>query len=103
MAIGAGMKVIAYDPFIEKANLELEFFDGQSLNFEIKTISKEEVIKHSDFITLHVPSQKEYIIGKNEFDAMKNGVIIVNAARGGVIDEVALVKAIQDGKVSPSP
>lgn len=100
VAIGAGMKVIAYDPFIEKANLELEFFDGQTLNFEIKTISKEEVIKHSDFITLHVPSQKEYIIGKNEFDAMKNGVIIVNAARGGVIDEVALVKAIQDGKVS---
>lgn len=100
VAIGAGMKVIAYDPFIEKANLELEFFDGQTLNFEIKTISKEEVIKHSDFITLHVPSQKEYIIGKNEFDAMKNGVIIVNAARGGVIDEVALVQAIQDGKVS---
>ena len=100
VAIGAGMKVIAYDPFIDKANLELEFFDGQTLNFEIKTISKEEVIKHSDFITLHVPSQKEYVIGKSEFEAMKNGVIIVNAARGGVIDEVALVQAIQDGKVS---
>jgi D-3-phosphoglycerate dehydrogenase len=100
VAIGVGMKVIAYDPFIEKANLELEFFDGQTLNFEIKTTSKEEVIKHSDFITLHVPSQKEYVIGKSEFDAMKNGVIIVNAARGGVIDEVALVQAIQDGKVS---
>jgi len=100
VAIGAGMKVIAYDPFIEKANLELEFFDGQTLNFEFNTISKDEVIKHSDFITLHVPAQKEYIIGKNEFDAMKNGVIIVNAARGGVIDEVALVQAIQDGKVS---
>ena len=100
VAIGAGMKVIAYDPFIEKANLELEFFDGQTLKFEIITTSKEEVIKHSDFITLHVPSQKEYVIGKSEFEAMKNGVIIVNAARGGVIDEVALVQAIQDGKVS---
>lgn len=100
VALGAGMKVIAYDPFIEKANLELDFFDGQTLNFEIITISKEEVIKESDFITLHVPAQKEYVIGKNEFDAMKNGVIIVNAARGGVIDELALVQAIQDGKVS---
>ena len=100
VAIGAGMKVIAYDPYIEKANLELEFFDGQSLNFEIKTISKEEVIMQSDFITLHVPAQKEYVIGKEEFKAMKDGVIIVNAARGGVIDEVALVQAIQDGKVS---
>jgi len=100
VALGVGMKVIAYDPFIEQANLELEFFDGQTLNFEIKTISKEEVIKQSDFITLHVPAQKEYVIGKNEFEAMKNGVILVNAARGGVIDEVALVQAISDGKVA---
>jgi D-3-phosphoglycerate dehydrogenase len=100
VAIGAGMKVIAYDPFIDKANLELDFFDGQTLNFEIKTISKEEVIKQSDFITLHVPAQKEYVIGKEEFKAMKDGVIIVNAARGGVIDEVELVQAIQDGKVA---
>ena len=100
VAFGAGMKVIAYDPFIEKVNLELDFFDGQTLNFEIKTISKDEVIKQSDFITLHVPAQKNYVIGEEEFKAMKNGVIIVNAARGGVIDEVALVKAINDGKVS---
>ncbi len=100
VALGAGMKVIAYDPFIEKANLELDFFDGQTLNFEIKTISKEEVIKQSDFITLHVPAQKNYVIGKAEFKAMKDGVIIVNAARGGVIDEVALVQAILDGKVA---
>lgn len=100
VAIGAGMKVIAYDPFIEKANLELDFFDGQTLNFEIKTISKDEVIKQSDFITLHVPAQKEYVIGKEELKAMKDGVIIVNAARGGVIDEAALVQAIVDGKVS---
>jgi D-3-phosphoglycerate dehydrogenase len=100
VAIGAGMRVIAYDPFIEKANLELEFFDGQTLNFEIETISKEEVLKQSDFITLHVPAQKDYVIGKDEFKVMKDGVIIVNAARGGVIDEVALVQAIQDGKVA---
>lgn len=100
VAIGAGMKVIAYDPFIDKVNLELDFFDGQTLNFEIKTISKEEVIKQSDFITLHVPAQKGYVIGEEEFKAMKKGVIIVNAARGGVIDEVALVQAINDGKVA---
>jgi len=100
VAIGAGMKVIAYDPFNEKANLELEFFDGRTLNFEIETISKEEVLKQSDFITLHVPAQKEYVIGKAEFDAMKDGVILVNAARGGVVDEVALIQAINDGKVA---
>lgn len=100
VAIGAGMKVIAFDPFIENANLELEFFDGQKLNFNIKTVSKDEVIKNSDFLTLHVPAQKEYVIGKDEFSNMKEGVIIANAARGGVLDEVALVNAIESGKVA---
>ncbi len=100
VAIGAGMKVIAFDPFIEKADLELEFFDGQKLNFNIETVSKDEVIKNSDFLTLHVPAQKEYVIGKDEFDNMKDGVIIANAARGGVLDEVALVNAIESGKVA---
>ncbi|MBN2867920.1 MAG: D-2-hydroxyacid dehydrogenase [Flavobacteriaceae bacterium] len=100
VAIGAGMKVIAFDPFIEKADLELEFFDGQKLNFNIETVSKDEVIKNSDFLTLHVPAQKEYVIGKDEFDNMKDGVIIANAARGGVLDEVALINAIESGKVA---
>jgi len=100
VAIGAGMKVIAFDPFIENADLELEFFDGQKLNFNIETVSKDEVIKNSDFLTLHVPAQKEYVIGKDEFDNMKDGVIIANAARGGVLDEVALVNAIESGKVA---
>ncbi|WP_166964342.1 D-2-hydroxyacid dehydrogenase [Yeosuana marina] len=100
VALGAGMKVIAFDPFLEKANLELEFFDGQKVNFEIETISKEEVLKQADFITLHVPAQKDYVIDEAEFNMMKDGVIIVNAARGGVINEVALVKAIENGKVA---
>ncbi len=100
VALSVGMKVIAFDPFIENVNLELEFFDGQKVNFDIKTISKEEVLKQADFITLHVPAQKEYVIGKPEFDLMKEGVMLVNAARGGVIDEVALVNAIDQGKVA---
>lgn len=100
VAIGAGMNVIAYDPFIEAAELTLDFFDGQKLNFKINTISKESVLKQSDFITLHVPAQKEYVIGKAEFKMMKDGVILVNAARGGVIDEVALIESISNGKVA---
>ncbi|WMI67241.1 D-2-hydroxyacid dehydrogenase [Mangrovimonas sp. YM274] len=100
VALGLGMKVVAFDPYMETVNLELDFFDGQKLNFEINTISKDDVLKQSDFITLHVPAQKEYVIGKKEFDEMKDGVILVNAARGGVIDEVALVEAIKSGKVA---
>jgi D-3-phosphoglycerate dehydrogenase len=100
VALGVGMKVIVFDPFIEKVNLELNFFDGQKVNFEIQTISKDDVLKQADFITLHVPAQKEYVIGPKEFSLMKDGVFIANAARGGVIDEVALVKAINEGKVA---
>ncbi|RUA11648.1 MAG: 3-phosphoglycerate dehydrogenase [Flavobacteriia bacterium] len=100
IALGIGMKVIAFDPFIDSAHLELDFFDGQSISFTIDTISKEEVLKQADFITLHVPAQDKYVISTKEFEIMKDGVGIVNAARGGVIDEAALVKAIESGKVS---
>ncbi|MCK0132118.1 D-2-hydroxyacid dehydrogenase [Flavobacteriaceae bacterium F08102] len=100
IAIGAGMKVIAFDPFIDEANIELEFYDGQTVHFNIQTISKEEVLSQADFISLHVPAQKSYVLGAPEFELMKNSAMIVNAARGGVIDEVALVKAIEDGKIA---
>ena len=100
VALGVGMKIVAFDPFIDNAHIELEFFDGQTVNFTIDTISKEDVLKQSDFISLHVPAQEEYVISTNEFNLMKKGAGIVNAARGGVIDEVALVKAIEEGKIS---
>ncbi len=100
VGLGVGMKVVAYDPFIDSAHLTLDFFDGQSVSFTIDTISKQEVLEQADFITLHVPAQKEYVISTKEFDLMKKGAGIVNAARGGVIDEVALVKAIEEGKIS---
>lgn len=100
VALGAGMKVIAFDPFLDEAKLDLEFFDGQKVHFNIKTISKEDVLKQADFITLHVPAQKDYVIDTKEFEMMKDGVYIANAARGGVVNEVALVKAIESGKVA---
>ncbi|MEP0265387.1 D-2-hydroxyacid dehydrogenase [Dokdonia sp.] len=100
IAIGCGMKVIASDPFMDNATIDVPFFDGQSASFTIETIGKEDVLKEADFVTLHVPAQKEYVIGKSEFAMMKDGAGIVNAARGGVIDEVALVDALDKGKLS---
>jgi D-3-phosphoglycerate dehydrogenase len=97
VALGNGMKVIAYDPHIESVDLDFDFYNGESVNFTIDTISKEEVLQQSDFITLHVPAHKEYVIGTEEFKLMKQGTLLVNAARGGVVDEIALVKAIEDG------
>ncbi len=100
IALGVGMKVVYSDPFMENASVSIPFFDGQSVTFNLSAITKDELLKQSDFITLHVPAQKEYVIGKNEFECMKDGAGIVNAARGGVIDEVALLAALDSGKLS---
>ena len=100
MALGLGMRVLAVDNFAEKVNLKVEFFNEQSVDFEIKTQSKEEVLKEADFVTLHVPAQKEFVIGQKEFDLMKNGAALVNCARGGVVDEEALLKALDSGKLA---
>ena len=100
-AIGLGMKVIANDKFIKNASIELSFFDGQKTTFEIKTVTFEKVLEESDFITVHIPKiSDKAVIGEAEFEMMKDGVGIVNAARGGVIDEESLMKALESGKVS---
>ncbi|WP_298420434.1 D-2-hydroxyacid dehydrogenase [uncultured Kordia sp.] len=100
IALGLGMRVIASDKFISKATVKVDFYNGQFINVEIDTEPMEDVLQHSDFITLHVPAQKDYIIGKKEFGLMKNGAGIVNAARGGVIDEVALINALDSDKLA---
>ena len=100
IALGIGMNVIYYDLHNNKVNLKLEFFDRQILNFKLEKSSFKNVLSQSDFITLHVPAQKEYVIGDKEFDLMKDGIGLINAARGGVVDEMALDKNISDGKVS---
>jgi D-3-phosphoglycerate dehydrogenase len=99
MALGLGMKVIAADTFLEKATIKVDFFTGDSVSIDIFTQPFEEVISQSDFISLHVPAQKGYVIGAAEFVKMKDGVGIVNASRGGVIDEVTLIEALDSKKV----
>jgi D-3-phosphoglycerate dehydrogenase / 2-oxoglutarate reductase len=99
IALGLGMKVQAFDPFVTDANIEIEI-QGADKNpsVKIKTVSLEELFKHSDFITFHVPGGK--LVGKAEIAVMKNGVILINSARGGVIDETDLLEALDSGKVS---
>jgi|TARA_B110000908_G_C10260553_1_gene458916 D-3-phosphoglycerate dehydrogenase len=99
IALGIGMKVIATDIFIQKANITLDFYNGQKVNFNIDTVSKEEVLKEADFISIHTPSTDGYLIDEAEIKQMKSGVGIINTARGGVINEIALVNAIEGGKV----
>ncbi|MDC1081388.1 D-2-hydroxyacid dehydrogenase [Flavobacteriaceae bacterium] len=100
IALGVGMQVIAADKFIETATINVELFNGQSLNVDIKTQSQESLLAEADFISLHVPAQKDYVIGTKAFSQMKDGAAIVNAARGGVIDEVELLKNLESGKLA---
>jgi D-3-phosphoglycerate dehydrogenase len=100
IGLGVGMNVIAADTYTDEATVTVSLFNGESIPVVIKTQSMEEVLSKSDFISLHVPAQKEYVIDKNAFSKMKKGAALVNAARGGVIDEVALVEALDSGHLS---
>ncbi len=100
IALGVGMRVIAADKFMEAATIEVVFFDGQTVDVTIKIQSQESLLAEADFISLHVPAQNDYVIGAREIEQMKAGAALINAARGGVVDEVALLKALENGKLS---
>ncbi|ACU06983.1 D-3-phosphoglycerate dehydrogenase [Flavobacteriaceae bacterium 3519-10] len=101
IALGLGMKVIAADSNVGRTSIKLTFYNNQFINVDIETEPLEGVLKHADFITLHVPSQKDgYMIGAEQFAMMKDGAAIINCSRGGVIDEDALLSALDSGKVS---
>ena len=100
-AIGLGMKIIVHDKFIDKANITLEFFNGDKKSFTIVTESLKNVLTNADFITLHIPKiGNKAVIGAKEIGMMKTGAGIINAARGGVIDETALMFALDKEKLA---
>jgi D-3-phosphoglycerate dehydrogenase len=98
IALGIGMKVIAFDPYIADANLDIEIHGIPKVNVKIKTNTLDEVLAQSDFITLHVPGGK--VITANEINKMKKGVMLVNASRGGVIDEKDLLAGLSSGHIA---
>lgn len=83
-----GMEVIAYDPYVKTSDYA-------------NIVDLDTLLKESDYISLHIPktSETEHILDKTAFDKMKEGVVIINCARGGVVDENALYDAINDEKV----
>ena len=99
--IGLGMKILAHDKFIKEQNITLNFFNGEKKTFTIETSELNEVLKNSDFITLHVPKiDNKALIGAEEIGMMKTGAGIVNTSRGGNIDETALMFALDKEKLS---
>ena len=100
IGLGLGMNVIATDKYIDVAEIEVSLYNETSLKASIETLSIDKVLELSDFISLHVPAQKDYVIGSKELSMMKDNSAIINAARGGVIDEVALVSALDSNKLA---
>lgn len=102
IGLGIGMHVIGVDSSDTDGikTIPFQFFNDEVFNYKIEVKSMIEAIEEADFITFHIPAQKDYVISKKELESMKTGVFIVNAARGGVIDEVALVEALDSGKVA---
>ena len=100
-AFSLGMNVIAYDKKIEKIKIHLDHIKNQNIFFDLKTSSLNDVLKESDFITIHIPKINDMpFIGGDEFDIMKKGVGIINTSRGGLIDESELIKFLNNKKVS---
>ncbi len=101
IGISLGMKVKVLTRKPKTKTLTLEFFDGQSLNFEItSTNDMDAFLRDADFISINTPKTNEYIIDTPQFEKMKDGVYIVNTARGGVLNEVALIDFIESEKVA---
>ncbi|OCA72485.1 3-phosphoglycerate dehydrogenase [Chryseobacterium artocarpi] len=99
IALGMKVQVLTRSPKTEV--LTLNFFNGQSLDFEItSTNDMDAFLKEADFISINTPKTNEYIIDTPQFEKMKDGVYIVNTARGGVINEVTLIDFIESGKVA---
>jgi D-3-phosphoglycerate dehydrogenase / 2-oxoglutarate reductase len=92
-ARGLKMRVIVYDPFVTPENIEKAGFEPVTL---------EELYHKADYITVHVPKLKDTIgfLNKKAFDRMKKGVMVINCARGGIINEADLYEAITSGKVA---
>lgn len=100
MALGLGMDVLVYDIVEVPTTLTLTFSGDVKVDLKVKQVSFEEILKSSDFISLHVPFLGKAMIADEEFALMKDNVGIVNASRGGVIDEKSLLKALDSGKVA---
>lgn len=103
MAMGLGMNVIAFDAFIKEAEVELSFHKSlkiSNVKVMLRSISKEEVLRNADFISLHIPGGGTTVIGKDELAIMKPGACLINCARGGVVDEVALNEALNTKHLS---
>ena len=97
IALGLGMKVVAHDPYLNAADVTVHIEGAGAVKASVTTIPMEDVLKAADFVTLHVPGGQ--MMGAAELALMKKGAGIVNAARGGVVNEDDLLAALHSGQI----
>jgi D-3-phosphoglycerate dehydrogenase len=100
LAFGLGMKVMVHASKINSFEIEIAFFDSQKLTFHLPIVDKKGLLENSDFISIHQQSENHYTINENDFQYMKKGVGLINIQQGKIIDEVALIDALNDDTVS---
>ena len=98
-ALGCGMDVIACDPYAQDGKVTVMIGASQTLEVDVPRHDLDTLLAQSDFVSLHVPKQADgsAVLGASQLAAMKPGACVVNAARGGVIDEDALMAALDNG------
>lgn len=100
LSIGLGMHVIAVDPMVKEANIEIDLPGLQKpVSITIQTCPIAELFEKADIITVHIPKADKPLIGKEELQALKKGVLLINTARGGVFDEDAILEGLESGQI----
>ncbi len=99
MAYGLGMKVIAHDPYTTDDHFDLVFADGQHIRTQAQLCTLPDILAESDIVTIHIGGNDE-LLGAEELASMKPGAFLVNAARGGVVNEIALLDALNNGHLA---
>ncbi len=101
MAMAMGMEVMPSDPFIKETDLAISLYNTKDVKMSVhlRSYPLADVLKKADFISIHTPSLGKALIGADEIAQMKDGSFLVNCARGGVIDEDALLAALESGKL----
>jgi D-3-phosphoglycerate dehydrogenase len=103
IGLAIGMNVLPTDLMINEANIDINIFANEkvTMNIHVPTVPYKEVLAKSDFISLHIPfGGGKPLIGAEEISSMKKGVYLINTARGGAIDETALLAALSSGQVA---
>ncbi len=101
IGLALGMNVLPVDLMIDEENIAISLFNNTDVNLSVRvpTVKMDEMLAKADFISLHLPSLSKPLIDAAAMAKMKDGVVLINTARGGIIDEVALLEALASGKV----